>query len=201
MHLLHTPCLVLEPQRVAHAAEMFAVLSDPAIYTHENAPPASLAWLTERFARLESRSSPDGRAFWLNWVVRLGPDGPLIGYVQATVQAGPPSHRSSLVAYEFHSRYWRQGYGAEAVQALLDELAACWRVVRAQAVLKRANQGSMALLRRLGFSPGDADETTALSVEPDECLMVLPLQARAAAGKPRHGRAGACGRLRQSSHH
>lgn len=177
MHVLRTPRLMLEPQLAAHAAEMFGVLGDPAIYLHENAPPASLAWLTERYAKLESRRSPDGRAFWLNWVVRLGVDGPLIGYVQATVQAGQPSHRSSLVAYEFNSRYWHQGYGAEAVQALLDELANAWQVVRAQAVLKRSNQGSMALLRRLGFTPGETDEATALAVDADETLMVLPLPA------------------------
>ena len=45
--------LSLEPQTAAHAEEMFAVLSDPAIYAFENAPPRSIDWLRERFARLE----------------------------------------------------------------------------------------------------------------------------------------------------
>jgi [ribosomal protein S5]-alanine N-acetyltransferase len=177
MNLLATSRLVLEPQRAVHAAEMFGVLSDPAIYTHENAPPASLAWLTARFAKLESRCSPDGRAFWLNWVVRRGADGPLIGYVQATVRADCAEHRSALVAYEFNSRYWHQGFGAEAVRALLDELATDWHVVRAQAVLKCANLRSMALLQRLGFTPGETSEAAALAVDADERLMVLPLPA------------------------
>lgn len=69
-------CLVagevtLEPQVAAHAEEMFAVLSDPAIYTHENQPPPSLEWLRERFRRLETRRSADGRERWLNWVIRM----------------------------------------------------------------------------------------------------------------------------------
>jgi [ribosomal protein S5]-alanine N-acetyltransferase len=34
--------LSLEPQVVAHAEEMFVVLSDPAIYQFENAPPDSV---------------------------------------------------------------------------------------------------------------------------------------------------------------
>ena len=35
--------LTLEPLTAAHAEEMFAVLSDPAIYEFENKPPASVA--------------------------------------------------------------------------------------------------------------------------------------------------------------
>ena len=48
----------LEPLVAAHAREMFDVLSDPAIYEFENAPPASQEWLTRRFERLEQRWSP-----------------------------------------------------------------------------------------------------------------------------------------------
>jgi RimJ/RimL family protein N-acetyltransferase len=110
-------------------------------------------------------------------VVRRGTDGPLIGYVQATVQADRAAHRSALVAYEFNSRYWRQGFGAEAVRALLDELASDWQVARAQAVLKRTNLRSLALLQRLGFTPGETHEAVALAVDADELLMVLPLPA------------------------
>ena len=39
MNILHTPDLTLLPQTAAHAPAMFDVLSDPAIYTYENAPP------------------------------------------------------------------------------------------------------------------------------------------------------------------
>jgi hypothetical protein len=84
MRTLETAALTLEPQRAQHAAEMFAVLSDPAIYEYENQPPASLEALRRRYAALESRRSPDGREQWLNWVIRL-PAGEPIGYVQATV--------------------------------------------------------------------------------------------------------------------
>ena len=84
MHAIEAGALTLEPQTAAHAEEMFVVLSDPAIYQYENRPPPSLEWLRARFARLESRQSPDGQEQWLNWVVRLS-TSELIGYVQATV--------------------------------------------------------------------------------------------------------------------
>ncbi len=76
--------VTLIPQTAAHAEEMFALLSDPALYEHEGEPPASLEWLRERFARLETGRSADGSEQWLNWVMAL-PGDALAGYVQATV--------------------------------------------------------------------------------------------------------------------
>ena len=171
MNTLHSARLRLEPQTTRHAAAMFQVLSDPAIYTYENQPPASLDALTQRFQRLEARQSPDGSQQWLNWVLRQRSDGELIGYVQATVQADG----RALVAYELASRHWGQGLGSEAVQAMLDELAGPWQVRQALAVFKRANLRSMALLRRLGFTDAAADDEARATLEPDEQMMSRPL--------------------------
>src|SRR5258706_14351644 len=101
MRLIQTVSLTLEPQTAAHAGEMFAVLSDPAIYEYENEPPRSLEWLRARFTKLESRRSAKGRGQWLNWVIRL-PASQLIGYVQATVH---PAGRAAI-AYELSRAYW-----------------------------------------------------------------------------------------------
>ncbi|MEQ1518076.1 MAG: GNAT family N-acetyltransferase, partial [Usitatibacteraceae bacterium] len=110
---------------------MFQVLSDPAIYEFENAPPASEAWLKERYAKLESRQSADGTQQWLNWVVRL-PGGELAGYVQATlVRPGV-----AFAAYELASKYWRRGIGRSAVCAMLEELGSQYGVRTFVAVLK-----------------------------------------------------------------
>ena len=136
----------LEPQVAAHAPEMFAVLSDPAIYEFENAPPESVVWLTAHFAKLESRVSPDGAERWLNWVIRL-PGGVLAGYVQATIaQDG-----TAQIAYELASRFWRRGIGSAAVRAMLAELAVSYAVTVCTATLKERNYRSLALLRHLGF--------------------------------------------------
>lgn len=148
--------VVLEPLLAAHAAEMFEVLSDPAIYEFENAPPESAAWLTERFAKLESRVSPDGSEQWLNWVIRL-PSGALAGYVQATIARDGTAH----IAYELASRHWRQGIGSAAVSGMLKELATNYGVCTCVATLKEPNYRSFALLQSLGFErfgPSDAGE-------------------------------------------
>ena len=174
MRTLAAPPYVLEPQTAAHAQEMFTVLSDPAIYEFENAPPIDEEWLRKRFARLESRGSSDGTQQWLNWVIRL-PDGKLAGYVQATVfQDG-----SAYVAYEFNSQYWRQGIGSSAVQAVLQELRDQYGVATFIAVLKARNYRSEALLRKLGFVPASEEQIAQHRDEPDELVLVKSALAEA----------------------
>src|SRR6266550_1197897 len=163
MHVIETDRLTLEPQTAAHAREMFAVLSDPAIYEYENEPPPSLEWLRARFAKLESRLSANGREQWLNWVIRL-PSSELIGYVQATVD---PNARATI-ACELSSPYWGRGLARLAVQAMISELVQRYRVHALSAVFKRTNLRSMRLLKRLGFSPASAERHTKHQVEPGE---------------------------------
>jgi RimJ/RimL family protein N-acetyltransferase len=171
MRVLQVPALTLEPQTAAHAEEMFPVLSDPAIYEHENAPPKSLDWLRDRFAKLESRRSADGSEHWLNWVIRL-PTSELIGYVQATVHRD----RRAGIAYELSSTYWGRGLARQAVEAMIAELVARYHVNRLTAVLKRDNHRSLRLLERLGFAPAPAEARRLNSLEPDEILMQRAVQ-------------------------
>jgi RimJ/RimL family protein N-acetyltransferase len=146
MNRVDAGTLVLEPQLTVHAAELFDVLSDPAIYEFESSPPVSAAWLAERFATLESRGSPDGTEQWLNWVIRL-PTGGLAGYVQATIASDGTAH----IAYVFGSKFWRKRIGSAAVRAMLVELASAYGVQTFSATLKERNYRSLALLRSLGF--------------------------------------------------
>ncbi len=171
MRSVHAATLSLEPQTVAHAEDMFAVLSDPAIYEHENEPPASLAWLRERFRKLETRLSADGQEHWLNWVIRLPGTG-LIGYVQATVLPGVRAE----IAYELASAHWGRGHGSEAVRAMIAELASQYGVRKLSAELKRTNLRSRRLLERLGFAMATPAQHAERGVEPDEWLMLREIR-------------------------
>ena len=166
MRTIKTATLTLEPQVAAHAEAMFAVLSDPAIYEFENAPPSSPEWLRTRFTKLETRQSADGQEQWLNWVIRL-PSHELIGYVQATVR----NDGSALIAYELGSVFWGRGLGREAVSAMVSELVSQYDTRELWAVLKRANYRSMRLLERLGFTLATAAQHVELDAEPDESVM------------------------------
>jgi RimJ/RimL family protein N-acetyltransferase len=169
MRAIRAPGLLLEPQVAAHAREMFTVLSDPAIYEFENAPPISEASLAARYTKLETRMSPDGAQTWLNWVIRL-PDGHLAGYVQATVLGDG----SAMVAYELNSKYWRQGIGSAAVAAVLAELRTHYAVALFAAVLKERNHRSVGLLGSLGFGPASPEQAARFGGEADEAVMIRP---------------------------
>ncbi len=145
---------------------MFLVLSDPAIYEFENAPPESQRWLEERFAKLESRHSADGTEQWLNWVIRLPSDG-VAGYVQATVT----KEFVAYIAYELASKFWRQRIGTTAVGAMLAELEARYRVNTFVAILKVRNFRSRAFLRHLGFTTTPPIALTPVERESDEIVM------------------------------
>src|SRR5205085_2656098 len=171
MRIIETARLTLEPRTAAHAQAMFAVLSDRRIYEHENEPPPSLEWLRARFARLESRRSPNANEQWLNWVIRL-PTSELAGYVQATVRASG----EAAIAYELSSAYWGRGLAYDAVQAMLAELVAQYGVRALSAVLKRENQRSLRLLERLGFLVAPAEARAQRQLACDELLMQREVQ-------------------------
>lgn len=171
MRTLSTAICTLEPQRQAHAAEMFVVLCDPAIYEFERGPPPSVERVAAGYQRLESRLSPDGAEHWLNWVVRL-PGGELTGYVQATVIAG----RQACIGYEFASRYWRRGIATAALTAMFQELAHAHDVPLLVAVLKAANYRSLGLLHKLGFTQASAETSASHAPEADEIVLLRPLQ-------------------------
>jgi RimJ/RimL family protein N-acetyltransferase len=167
MKLIQNARLTLEPQTAAHAAEMFVVLCDPALYTFEGEPPESLEWLRARYSRLESRQSTDGRQKWLNWVIRL-PHGSAVGFVQATID---DSGRAA-VAYVLASAQWGCGLAGLAVEMMISELVARHSVVRLFALLKRDNARSLRLLERRGFRPATAAERLAQDVAADELMML-----------------------------
>ncbi|MED5621718.1 GNAT family N-acetyltransferase [Ideonella sp. BN130291] len=144
---LPQPQFTLEPLTSAHAEEMYAVLSDPAIYLYiEDTPPTSVDHVQAWFTKLEARRSPDGAELWLNWVVRDAA-GQATGYVQATVLAP----HTAFVAYVFASAHWGRGLAKAAMGRMLRLLADEFGVEQFRAVADRRNTRSVRLLQSLGF--------------------------------------------------
>lgn len=147
---LATPRLDLEPLTAGHARELYAALSDPALYRHiEEAPPASLAALEIRYRALERRRPPDGREeVWLNWACRERATGVIAGIAQATLVPGSPA----LIAYVFTAAGQGRGLAREACRAVLAALFTDWGQSAVEATVDPANARSIALLEALGFA-------------------------------------------------
>jgi ribosomal-protein-alanine N-acetyltransferase len=155
MQTLHTPRLVLEPLMVAHADALYPILADPRQLEYlDQGAPASLEALRERYRRLESRRSGDGREHWLNWAIVMPAHGAgAIGFVQATVLL---EDRRAWVAYEVGCACWGRGIATEATQAMLEHLVSAYAVTGFMATVDRRNERSWRLLQRLGFSRAEA---------------------------------------------
>jgi RimJ/RimL family protein N-acetyltransferase len=143
-----TDRLVLEPLTAAHADALFEALQDGAIYTWISLePPASLALLRERWARLESRITPDGREGRLNWAVRRALDGAYVGKCDVVVDMDDVA---TNVGYLFFPPFWGSGYAGEALAAIVEHLAR-HGIVRLLATVTAGNTASMRVLERAGF--------------------------------------------------
>ncbi|MFI6465500.1 GNAT family N-acetyltransferase [Streptomyces sp. NPDC050528] len=111
--LISTARLDLIPLSAAHAEEMAAVLSSPALHTFTGGAPLTPAALRARYERLVA-GSPDPAVAWLNWVLRLRTDSRLTGTVQATVTGS-----EAEIAWVVGEAWQGRGLASEAAQGLV----------------------------------------------------------------------------------
>ncbi len=162
-----SPAFTLEPRSVAHAEELFGVLSDPALYRYlDEDPPASVEALRQRLSRSESRKSPDGSEHWLNWVVR-DEFRQVVGYVQTTVHPNLEAN----VAYVIGTAYRGRGFACRAVEQMLGVVAAEFGARSFLLRSERENHRSLRLAERLGFVPVSAKVAAAKGVLESEVLL------------------------------
>lgn len=140
--------LVLEPLRVAHAAELVDVLSDAALYRFTGGSPPALAVLEDRFAR-QVAGSGDPSEEWHNWVLRWGEHGPAVGYVQATVH---PVEQEAELAWVVGTPWQGRGFASAAAAAVLEHLLAAG-VRRVVAHVHPDHGASQRVAASLGLAP------------------------------------------------
>lgn len=131
-----------------HAAIMFDGLQDPANYRYiPQEPPSGLEALAVRYAKLESRRSPDGSEAWLNWAL-VDIERKAHGYVQATVQL---DSKIAWIAWFVFTPSQRRGYACEALNTLLPALHDAYGIRQFNAEIDTRNVASIRLAESLGF--------------------------------------------------
>ncbi len=148
MVTLQTPRLCLIPLDPAHADLLFDGLRDDRLYEFiPDSPPVSVEWLRARYEKLAGRVSPDGTEAWLNWAVWASQAARYIGYVQATIRGGGVAE----IAYVLFRAAWGNGFGREAVAAMISDLRDGYGATMARATVDPRNTRSVRLLLSLGF--------------------------------------------------
>lgn len=147
---LESERLVLVPLDESAAVEMVGVLADPALYVYTGGQPPGLEALRLRYARQAGGRSPDGKALWLNWIVRTRASFAAVGYVQVTLTL---DEGIADIAWVIGTDHQRQGYAREAATTVVGWLASSPRVRRITAHIGDENLASLGVARRLGFCP------------------------------------------------
>jgi tRNA(adenine34) deaminase len=168
---LRTARLVLEPIVALHADALWPLFADPAMARPgREPPPPSLAWLSGHFAQLERRIAPDGSGASLHWALRELAGGDYLGWAQAAAQADGTA--SVDIALAPSQR--RRGLGAEALRAVLEELARHAPMSMVHAVAGKADEAAGALLGALGFREVDAAACPQAHPAAGERVFTLP---------------------------
>jgi len=141
--------LGLLPLWVEHAAQMAAVLADPALHEFTGGAPLSPEALRSRYERLVA-GSPDPAVCWCNWVIRLRDRGCLTGTVQATISAD--SGPAAEVAWIVGSPWQGRGIATEAARALVTWLGQ-QSVRTVIAHIHPGHRASAAVAAAAGLSP------------------------------------------------
>ncbi len=146
--------LTLTPLSVEDADDMVGVLAGDGLYAFIGGEPPDLDSLRARYARLAAGHSPDGRQDWLNWILRLRPDGRAVGTVQATVTGGGAR---AEIAWVVGTAWQGRGYASEAAEALAGWLRGRG-VGLLQAHIRPDHEASMKVAARVGLRPTDLVE-------------------------------------------
>jgi RimJ/RimL family protein N-acetyltransferase len=149
---LATDRLDLLPLRVGHAAEMAAVLSDPALHSYIGGAPSTPDALRSRYERLVA-GSPDPAVSWCNWVLRPRAEACLVGTVQATVTG----ERVAEIAWVVGTPWQGRGYASEAARGLVAWLRGQPTVRTVVAHIHPDHRASAAVARAAGLAPTEEE--------------------------------------------
>ncbi|QKE86070.1 GNAT family N-acetyltransferase [Arthrobacter sp. NEB 688] len=141
---------------------MAFALADPALHTVTGGRPASTDELRERYTR-QLRGPDDPHEEWCTWVVRDGDDGPLVGFVQATLTGdGACAELAWVVGTPWQGR----GIARRAAALVLAEVTRRG-VGTVVAHVRPGHAPSEAVARSLGMGPTDVvvDGETRWSLE------------------------------------
>lgn len=144
---IRTKRLLLRPMKTTDRDDLFAVFCDPRVMRYWSTLPHTTPDQTAAFIRETMNADAKKTA---DFAVEL--NGRVIG------KAG--FWNLPEIGYLLHRDFWQQGYGSEALRALLQYGFQQQGLDRVTADVDPDNQASIALLQKLGFAETGRDKNT-----------------------------------------
>jgi RimJ/RimL family protein N-acetyltransferase len=142
----------LEPINKSHAQKLFEGYCDEKIYEYiESDLPLTLKWLESQFEILEKGEWTNAlgkRLKFFDWAVFSKVEMEYIGRSEFTIYENGDCN----VAYVFFSKFWRKGYGFEAMEPSLKFVKENSNVKRFIIECDTFNIASMKMAEKLGFT-------------------------------------------------
>ena len=147
MPVLHGERLVLRGFHDADCDALYGVFSDPEVMRYWSRVP--MADRSEAVAQLAANRRGFDERTHLCWAIATRDDDALIG--TATLFAFRIDQGRCEIGYALSSSHWGRGYAREALTLVVDHAFDALGMNRIEADIDPRNQGSIALVERLGF--------------------------------------------------
>ncbi|MEP6830804.1 MAG: GNAT family N-acetyltransferase [Rhizomicrobium sp.] len=145
--ILKTERLILRPLRAADAPALFAILGDAEAMKFWDRPAIARTATAAEIVASQLSAMEDGHfLYWTVWR-----DNDAIGSVD--LSALDFTHMRGEIGFLFRRDQWGQGYGREAMGALIHHAFHQLRLERLEAKVHAANMPAKKLLGLLGFMP------------------------------------------------
>ena len=143
--ILNTERLVLRPVAAQDSELIYPLMSDPEIMAHWDIDPITDPEVVDAIVASQAEATEAGGAVY--WTIR-GLDGGFVGVCDLSEM--DRGHRRAEIGFMLAKASWGQGYGVEAMRAVL-EYAAAHHFKRLSARTHVGNTASEKLLQKLGF--------------------------------------------------
>lgn len=144
---LNTRRLLLRPLRPDDAPDMFAIYSDAETMKYWSSTPIRQLEEAARMVSDDLQLQLGGTAAF--WAIVLPRTGRVIG--KFTLFYINRDNDRAEIGYTLNRQFWRKGYGAEVLAAMLDVSFNHFDLHRLEADIDPDNVASLALLRKFGF--------------------------------------------------
>jgi RimJ/RimL family protein N-acetyltransferase len=145
--ILETERLVLRPVEPGDWRSLYPIMSDPVVMAHWDSSEIEDPDAVQRMIAAQVEDMATGRASY--WAVELSPEHVFLG--ACDLSDIDWRHRRGEVGFVLAGAAWGQGYGLEAMRAVVDH-AAAMGLKRLWARAHAGNDRSERLLKRLGFA-------------------------------------------------
>lgn len=163
--ILKTDRLILRPQVLADAADLFAILSDPDAMQFWSRPAITRLAVAEELLREQQAAMDQGlcRYWTMHW------NGHVIGSVDLSLI----QEASAELGFMLRSDQWGAGLASEAVAAVVAHAFDALKLIRLAAVTQSANRAAVRVLEKNGFVLIETRPVTIADGQRKDCAFYL----------------------------